>query len=130
MARLIPKSWGLYFGPDYDPEDRRAHLTAELAAFLASGPGWALLRGGAAVAPGRRHVAFAVDYIALAAGSGSPDLVASLEVQPTEGLACIAAAAHEVRKGEGERGGEAHAKPLRRFKAPHVSSRPLNSPSS
>lgn len=100
MAALppMPASWPLYFGEDYVADDRRALLTAELAAFLASAPGWPLLRVGAGVAPGRRFVALALDYAALAAGSGSPDLVASLEVQPTEGLACIAAAAHEVSK--------------------------------
>ena len=102
MAAPMPASWPLYFGEDYTPDDRRAELTAELAGFFSSGPGWPLLRSGAAVAPGRQHVALALDYTALASGTRSPNLVASLEVQPTEGLACIAAAAHEV----GERGRE------------------------
>lgn len=109
----MPASWPLYFGEDYVADDRRALLTAELAGFMAGG-GWPQLRAGAAVAPGRRFVAVALDYAALASGSGSPDLVASLEVQPTEGLACIAAAAHEV-SGERERERERNCNSLRVF---------------
>ena len=51
-------------------------------------------------------MAFSVDYDDLAAACGSADLVASLEVQPVEGLACLAAAAHEVRREKARVGGE------------------------
>jgi hypothetical protein len=91
----MPRAWPLYFGEDYTADDRRALLAAELIAFFeAADGGFPLLHAGAARSGG--HVALALDYAALAA-CGSPDLVASLEVQPSEGLACIGCAAHEVR---------------------------------
>ena len=50
-------------------------------------------------------VAVRVDYDDLAAACGSADLVASLEVQPIEGLACLSAACHEVSVDWREKGG-------------------------
>lgn len=93
-----PAAWPRYFEDDHAPDDRRAALVDELIAFFTSDAGAAFLDGGAARAVG--GIALALDHSALVAAAGSPDLVASLEVQPDEGLACLACAAHEVR-GEG-----------------------------
>ena len=103
-AAELPGAWPLYFDEDYDADDRRRMLVAELVAFFASPQGarfFALNRGrvravGGGAANCGADVAFSVDYDDLAAACGSADLVASLEVQPVEGLACLAAAAHEV----------------------------------
>ena len=97
-----PAAWPRYFEDDHAPDDRRAALVDELIAFFTSDAGAAFLDGGAARAVG--GIALALDHSALVAAAGSPDLVASLEVQPDEGLACLACAAHEVR-GEGGGGG-------------------------
>ena len=112
----LPNAWPLYFDEDYDAEDRRRMLVAELVGFFAGPQGarfFALHRCVRAVGGGAANcgadVAFSVDYDDLAAACGSADLVASLEVQPVE---CLAAAAHEVRKErqreerEAERGRE------------------------
>jgi hypothetical protein len=110
-ALLLPNAWPLYFDEEYDAEDRRRMLVAELVAFFASQQGARFFSlnnrcvrsvGGGAGQSGA-NVAFSLDYDDLSAACGSADLVASLEVQPVEGLACLAAAAHEVREeGEGE----------------------------
>ena len=109
-AAELPSAWPLYFDEDYDAEDRRCMLVAELVEFFATPQGarfFVLNRCVRAVGGGVANcgadVAFSVDYDDLAAACGSADLVASLEVQPVEGLACLAAAAHEVRR-EKERG--------------------------
>lgn len=109
-AALLPNAWPLYFDEDYDAEDRRRMLVAELVGFFASPQGarfFAPHRSVRAVGGGAANcgadVAFSVDYDDLAAACGSADLVASLEVQPVEGLACLAAAAHEVRREERRR---------------------------
>ena len=110
MDASLPSAWPLYFDEDYDAEDRRRMLVTELVEFFASPQGARFFVfgrcvravGGGAANSGA-DVAFAVEYDDLAAACGSADLVASLEVQPVEGLACLAAAAHEVRRREKER---------------------------
>ena len=94
-----PASWPLYFDDAHDPDDRRAGLVTELVSLFAASDtgGMALLTAGARARAGG-SVALALDYAKLVAAASSPDLVASLEVQPDEGLACLACAAHEVRR--------------------------------
>ena len=106
----LPTAWPLYFDEDCDADDRRRMLVAELVAFFATAQGarfFAPGRSVRSVGGGCGHsgsdVSFSVDYDDLAAACGSADLVASLEVQPIEGLACLAAAAHEVKGRERER---------------------------
>lgn len=97
-----PAAWPSYFDDPHDPDDRRAGLVAELVSFFAAPDtgGLALLTAGARGRAGG-GVALALDYAALVAAASSPDLVASLEVQPDEGLACLACAVHEVRRRVG-----------------------------
>lgn len=109
-AAPLAKAWHLYFDEDYDAEDRRRMLVAELVGFFATPQGarfFALGRCICAVGGGcgqaGADVAFSVDYDDLAAACGSADLVASLEVQPVEGLACLACSAHEVKRLERRR---------------------------
>ena len=99
-ADLLPNAWPLYFDEEYDAEDRRRMLVAELVTFFATPQGarFFALSNQCVRAVGVGDVALSVDYDDLAAACGSADLVASLEVQPVEGLACLAAAAHEVRR--------------------------------
>ena len=125
-AAALPNAWPLYFDEDYDAEDRRRMLVAELVDFFASPQGarfFVLHRCVRAVGGGAANcgadVAFSVDYDDLAAACGSADLVASLEVQPLEGLACLAAAAHEVRRGRERETREERWMQRERLKALH-----------
>ena len=100
-----PASWPRYFDDDHAPDDRRAALVDELTSFFATEAGLRLVTGGARRGAGG-GVALALDHAAVTAAAGSADLVASLEVQPDEGLACLACAAAEVRtRGKGGKGG-------------------------
>ena len=78
----------------------------ELTSFFATEAGLRLVTGGARRGAGG-GVALALDHAVVTAAAGSADLVASLEVQPDEGLACLACAAAEVRRRgtRGERAG-------------------------
>lgn len=98
-AGQAPGAWRLYF-PDvaYTPGDRRALLLQELAAALAGEAGWRLLTAQLQPAgrPGGEAV-LTLDYGQLSRLCDSADLAAALAVHPAEGLACLQAAAHEVR---------------------------------
>lgn len=72
----------------------RAMLIQQLLPFLATAEGWNLLSCIRAV---RRGYVVNVDYQVLRDGSRSADLVAAVDIQPSEGLACISAALYEVR---------------------------------
>lgn len=133
-AAPLPNAWPLYFHDDYDADDRRRMLVAELVSFFATPQGarfFALNRCVRAVGGGSGQagadVAFSVDYDDFAAACGSADLVASLEVQPVEGLACLAAAAHEVKREVDEEG--RREKVIQFFRMRYsVASRPLPGP--
>lgn len=117
-AGAPPSSWPRYFDDEHAPDDRRAALVDELIAFFVSDAGAAFLeRGGARVPAG---IAVALDHGALVAAAGSPDLVASLEVQPDEGLACLACAVHEVRRLGGRIARCGSGGPFRRLGRPRA----------
>ncbi len=93
-AQGAPDAWAAYFpGEEYNAEDRRALLIEELVGKLASEQGRRLLQQVQAFQDG---YVLPLDCDAMVACCDSEDLAAALELQPTEGLACIAAAAHEV----------------------------------
>ena len=94
---------------------RRAVLLEELAGWLAGGPGWEALAeaarraggGGGGSSSARRPGKCAVwfDFEALRGACPSADLFAALEMQPEEGLACLAGACFQVlfaRDGPGK----------------------------
>ena len=90
----MPKAWPLYFPEEsYTCTDRRAMLIHQLLPYLATSDGWSLLLRVRSVTGG---YAIDVDYEQLRNGSKSGDLVAAVDIQPVEGLACISAALYEV----------------------------------
>lgn len=91
-----PVAWDMYFPPnEYAPSDRRAVLVNDLVRFFCAGPvGSSFLEPLRQTAEGT--YALEVDYGCLEAECGSADLVAAMELQPTEGLACVAVAVYEV----------------------------------
>ena len=108
MFSGAPEGWAAHVAPEgeWDPGDRRAVLLEELAGWLSGGPGWEALSeaarragggGGAspsAPRPGKHAVWF--DFEALRGTCPSADLFAALEMQPEEGLACLAGACFQV----------------------------------
>lgn len=92
----MPLAWSLYFPiDDYHAQDRRALLIRDLARFFETPAGRPFLSGVRPL-PGRAKHALRVDYTDLRDRSKSADLVAALDMQPDEGLACIGAAAYEA----------------------------------
>lgn len=94
LGHSKPAGWDLYFdASEYDAQDRRAQLIAELAAFFASPVGWPLLLGASAW---HQRVVVELDWVELSRLCPSSDLREALEHAPTEALACIATAVYEV----------------------------------
>ena len=94
VAAGKPAAWDLYFDQkDFDIQDRRAQLVAELAAFFASGAGWHLLLSASSWF---QRVVVELDCLELAQLCRSQDLCEALEHAPAEALDCIAVAAYEV----------------------------------
>ena len=101
-----PEGWGAHVAPEgeWDAADRRAVLLVELAGWVAEGAGWEALaegarRGGAqggegAGPPEKCPIWF--DFEALRSICPSADLFAALDMQPAEGLACLAGACYQV----------------------------------
>ena len=89
-----PAVWERYFtDAPADAADQRLLLVRELARFFAGREGWSMLAGVRRVNGVWR---LALDMEALERQAGSEDLAAALQHQPQQGLACLAAAAHEV----------------------------------
>lgn len=89
-----PAAWELYFkSVPYNAQDRRAMLIHELVKQLSRSDGSALLKHVRLV---HQHYVLHMDYEQLLQNCNSADLVAALEMQPQEGLSCIAAACYEV----------------------------------
>jgi hypothetical protein len=87
----------VYFPDDaYTPQDRRAQLIRELLGALGAEAGWQLLSSGMRAAQHLTACVIALDYEQLLQLCDSPNLAAALEMQPSEGLACLEAAVHEV----------------------------------
>lgn len=95
-ATAAPAAWSDYFPSiPYARGDHRAELAAELADYLSSDGGSSFV---SAMRPcGDGSYSLTVDYVALASQSGIGALPEALEFAPSEALACMAVAAHEVR---------------------------------
>ena len=94
LQKRMPSAWPQYFPDDvYGEQDRRALLIGQLLDYYRTSEGWELLASIQTVTNG---YTLEVDYERLCSGCKSADLVAALDVQPLEGLACIGAAAYEV----------------------------------
>eukprot|EP00882_Tetradesmus_deserticola_P030670 GHRQ01034552.1.p1 GENE.GHRQ01034552.1~~GHRQ01034552.1.p1 ORF type:complete len:155 (-),score=52.30 GHRQ01034552.1:3-467(-) len=94
-----PAAWALYFGDcAYVAQDRRALLVQELLVALKTDAGYELLAAG--LQPVQQEYVLELDYQRLTQLCDSADLAAALEMQPLEGIACLQAAAHEVRMHE------------------------------
>jgi hypothetical protein len=92
-----PAAWALYFRDcAYVAQDRRALLVQELIDALQTDAGYELLRTG--LQPVQQEYVLELDYQRLTQLCDSADLAAALEMQPLEGIACLQAAAHEVRR--------------------------------
>ena len=68
-------------------------LIHQLLPYLATSDGWSLLSRIRSVTGG---YSIDVDYEQMRDGSQSGDLVAAVDIQPVEGLACVSAALYEV----------------------------------
>ena len=107
LGQAKPAAWDHYFAQlEWDAQDRRAQLLAELASFFASPAGWPLLLG---VAPWYQRVVLEVDWEELVHRCPSADLREALEHAPAEALDCLGAAAYEVRPADGPAGLDAPA---------------------
>ena len=82
--------------PDaWAPDERRAVLVGQLGEWFAAPAGWrALAAGTRLTASGKPAVE--LDFEELRATCPSADLFAALDVQPAEGLACLAAACYDA----------------------------------
>ena len=87
-----PAGWEHYWpAKEYTPDDRRAVLIRELAAFLTSPVGWPLL------SPAHtRHskIILPLDWTHIIAASRIADLSEAMVHAPVEALSCLGAAAH------------------------------------
>lgn len=92
-----PSAWDVYFPHDaYTPQDRRAQLIQELLGALGTEAGWQLLSSCMRAVQHLTACVVALDYEQLLQLCDSPNLAAALEMQPSEGLACLEAAVHEA----------------------------------
>lgn len=92
----VPRSWSLYFpGDEHAADDRRAVLLQDLLPQLALHAHWLANRLHPGQTTGRHCLLISFDE--LQTKCKSSELLTALDLQPAEALACLGAAAHEVR---------------------------------
>jgi hypothetical protein len=94
MQAAAPSAWEKYFlAAEYTPTDRRNVLIQDLVRFFSSAGSIFLV---SLCSTSEGSYSLEVDYASLEAACGSADLVAAMDLQPADGLACVAIAAYEV----------------------------------